>query len=174
MTPRSWIPTLTLAFGQGVSHCADRCISFRFKRDRDRRHVHKTFVSACLYFAYRIDRQLCTFERALARQKITRSNEVSLLKNAARISENILEDVHRIKQHRDTSAFQVCLLISKTSANRMESRWKSTLNILAFLIVAHWHNDCSFMALCLKDSVPVRSLAFYEFFVGIRYFGLTG
>jgi hypothetical protein len=56
----------------------------------------------------------------------------------------------------------------------MESRWKNTWKKLAFLIVAHWHENYSLRALCLKDSVPVRSLAFYEFFVGIRYFGLTG
>ena len=121
MTPRFWIPAITLAFGQGVSHCAIRCILFRFMRDQDRRDVHKTFVSACLYFAYRLDRQPCTFEQALARQKVARSNEESLLKNTERISKNILEDVLRIKQNRDTSAFQACLLISKT----WQPAWKT-------------------------------------------------
>ena len=86
ITLQSWIPTLTLAFSQGVHHCAYRCIPFCFKRDRDRREFHKTFVSACLSFAYRIDRRPCAFERALARHKVARSNEEALLENAVSLS----------------------------------------------------------------------------------------
>lgn len=94
ITLQSWSRTITLAFGKGVRHGADQCISFRFKRDRDRRDVHKTFVSACLSFACRIDRQPCAFERALARQKIARSYKVTLLKSAARISKSTFLKLH--------------------------------------------------------------------------------